>query len=104
MKKSDPVPRTNEEIDAAIRVLLDAEYLATGEQNLVLLVNADKSVYYTPEVKTRGNSSGKIEHMISDGPPGHRSSGISFETFSEALVFFAKVAEKGWEVIKVDGH
>lgn len=96
-KNSDPVPRTNEEIDAAIRVLLDAEYLETGDETLVLLANPSKSVYYTPQVKTIGNDSGKIEHMISDGIAGQRSNGSSFDTFAEAIRFFYEVSEKGWE-------
>lgn len=93
----DPVDRTNEEIDNAIRVLLDAEYLETGEETLVLLANLSKSVYYTPQVKTIGSDCGKIEHMISNGIAGQRSNGSSFDTFAEAIRFFYEVSEKGWE-------
>lgn len=96
-KSSDPIARTNEEIDNAIRILLDAEYLETGEQTLVLLANPSKSVYYTPEVKTIGIDSGKIEHMISDGIAGQRSNGTSFDTFAEAIRFFYEVSGKGWK-------
>jgi hypothetical protein len=93
----DPIARTNEEIDNAIRVLLDAEYLETGDETLVLLANPSKSVYYTPQVVTIGSDSGKIEHMISDGIAGQRSNGSSFDTFAEAIRFFYEVSEKGWE-------
>lgn len=102
---TDPIRRTNAEIDAAVRVLLDAEYLLNGrDQELVLLYSPKhRGVYLVPEVITeemaedRKSLIGKIEYMICDGPRGDRSYGSSTYNLKDAIAYFNEVCEWGWK-------
>ena len=101
---SEPIARTDEEINAAVRCLLDAEYLATGEQNLVLLADGRCNVYVIPSVMTEemieeddNRQTGQIEYQVSDGLTGDRSTSLDVYTYREAVELFNLIVQKGWK-------
>ena len=93
---------TNNNINKAVAVLLEAEFQATGDQNLILAVNYNPPVYLVPsflDAKCTENKKlvGCVEYQISDGPPGTRSTSYDVYSYQEAIELFNKICAEGWE-------
>lgn len=92
---------TDEEINEAVRVLLDTEYHLTGEENLILAQSENPPVYIVPVILTDECTEdpekvGCVEYQVSDGPPNSRSTSLDVYTYREALELFQKICKDGW--------
>ena len=94
-KHWEPQVQSNHSINHAMRVILDV--LDPLNIDLILMENKKKSAYLC--VSVRGEDAelpsrpGQVEYMVSDGKPGHRSHGNSFENLIEAINHFNQIVE-----------
>ncbi len=85
--------------NAAVRLLCD--YLK-DDDDFVLMADHRKSVYLIPAVQSKESTEdrkmvGHVQFQVSDAMPGSRTTSIDFYDLSEAVAFFRRVQEHGWE-------
>lgn len=83
----------------AVRLLCD---FLEDDDEFVLMADHRKSVYLIPAVQSKESTEdrkmvGHVQFQVSDAMPGSRSNSIDFYDLSEAVAFFRRVQEHGWE-------
>lgn len=90
-----------EKIADAIRTLskaFDSDIILAQDNGvyLVAMVHTAETARTSRENEKPNIKAGTVEYMVSDGPPGQRSTSLDFTDPDKALDHFHMIAAEGW--------